>query len=82
MVNYFHVFPIALFYYTWTYRKAIYRFVIFDSMNTKVFFIEIKVTMVGVCASLFLIVVISFDNYDHFFCSGLRNNDSFITHNT
>ena len=30
-----------------------------------------KVTLVGVGTSLFLIVMITFDNYDHFFCSGL-----------
>ena len=28
--------------------------------------------MIGVGTSLFLIVMITFDNYDHFFCSGLR----------
>ena len=37
-------------------------------------------TLVGVGTSLFLIVMITFDNYDHFFCSGLRPGSTAMTH--
>ena len=40
------------------------------------------VTMLGVCASLFLIVVITFDNYDHFFCSGLSEKHAIADSST
>ena len=41
-----------------------------------------KVTFFGVCASLFLIVVITFDNYDHFFCSGLSEKHAIADSST
>ena len=46
------------------------RFFIFDII--RIFWIlTILVTILGVCICFYLVILITFDNYDHFFVSGL-----------
>ena len=39
--------------------------------------IAILATIVGLCTSAFLIILIIFENYDHFFCTGLSHDFNF-----